>query len=188
VVTSVRFEWFVSVIICCVGITEVMSSERCGILRRPANDSEHDEWHACRATLNVLDKLFLGLFSFELIAGVAAQGAAPLRYFHDAWNRFDSFVVTMAYLDLVLDLGQVKILRLLRLLRVTRLLHSFPALRVICQAVIHAIPNVGYLFLLWQLINFLFAAIGMILFYRNDPLHFGTLNSALMAIWQVGSV
>ena len=34
-------------------------------------------------------------------------------------------------------------------------------------------------------INFIFAAIGMIAFKANDPQHFGNLVPALMSIWQI---
>ena len=33
--------------------------------------------------------------------------------------------------------------------------------------------------------QFIFAAIGMLLFFANDPLYFGTLPAALMSVWQV---
>ena len=35
------------------------------------------------------------------------------------------------------------------------------------------------------IVNFILAALGMMLFEKNDPAHFGTLIRAMMSIWQI---
>ena len=93
-------------------------------LCRPRSSSVHYAARAAQIALKV----------------VAERGIA--RYLIDHWNRFDVFVVALSYIDLIVPLGSVKALRLLRMLRVVRLLHSFPALRAVAQALVVAFANV----------------------------------------------
>ena len=46
---------------------------------------------------------------------------------------------------------------------------------------LHRFKNVGFVMLMILIVNFIFAAIGMIMFDKNDPQHFGTLNLAMVS-------
>jgi hypothetical protein len=46
---------------------------------------------------------------------------------------------------------------------------------------LHRFKNVGFVMLMILMVNFIFAAIGMIMFDKNDPQHFGTLNLAMVS-------
>ena len=107
------------------------------------------------------------------------------KYFADAWNKFDFAIVLLSYVGMVVDLGSVTALRLLKLLRVLRLLNSFPQLRSVTQSLIVSFSQVGSVGLMILIINFMFAAVGMMMFRRTDNEHFGTLVRAMMAVWRI---
>ena len=83
----------------------------------------------------------------------------------------------------MIDLGSIMVLRLLRLLRVVRMLNKFPALKSITTALLHAFSAVGYVMLMICIVDYVFAVIGMIMFRKNDPVHFGHMSTALMSVW-----
>ena len=103
--------------------------------------------------------------------------------FYAPQNRFDFFVVGLSYVGFMIDLGSITVLRLLRLLRVVRLLNKFPALKSITTALLHAFSAVGYVMLMICLVDYIFAVIGMLMFRKNDPVHFGRMSTALMTMW-----
>ena len=125
----------------------------------------------------------VALFTLEALVKLVAAGAR--RYFADAWNKFDFAIVLLSYVGMVVDLGSVTALRLLKLLRVLRLLNSFPQLRSVTQSLIVSFSQVGSVGLMILIINFMFAAVGMMMFRRTDNEHFGTLVRAMMAVWRI---
>ena len=62
--------------------------------------------------------VILSVFTVEILLKLLALAHAPLTYFRDGWNRFDFGVVAMAYVDIIVPLGSIAVLRLLRLLKV----------------------------------------------------------------------
>jgi hypothetical protein len=125
-----------------------------------------------------INDAILVLFTVELAVNFIAV-SRPCVFFADGWNVFDALVVGLTYLSMFTNISSVTVLRLLRLLRVVRLLHSFPTLQTVAQSLINAFKDVGFVMLMILVINFIFAAIGMILFQKNDPQNFGTLNLAM---------
>ena len=105
----------------------------------------------------------------------------------DNWNKFDFLLVTLACTTRLSSLANVALLpdtsvaRLLRVLRVVRTLNKMPQLRATFAALLGAVSSVATVMLLMQYLNFLFAAIGMVLFRKNDPENFGTIPEALMS-------
>ena len=133
-----------------------------------------------------LDTAALGVFTLEIVIKVLAQGKNPHLYFKgQGWNQFDFFVVLMAYISIMVPLGPIQNMRLMRLLRVLHFLTQFPALPAVAGSLVLACSNVTYVLFLVCLIDFIAAAVAMMLFRKNDPLHFGTLDSTLVSIWQI---
>ena len=86
-------------------------------------------------------------------------------------------VVIMGFVEKALThVDGLAIFRLLRMLRVLKLTKSLPNLRAIITALIEALGSVGYVILLIALFNFIMACLGMVIFSKNDPFHFGTLT------------
>jgi len=133
--------------------------------------------------LHVLDVIIIAIFSVEVIFKILAEGKQPLRYFRDAWNIFDFIIVAACFLPF--DNQYITVLRLIRLLRVLKLLRAFPKLQILVGAIFKSIPSMGYVSLLMGLLFYLYAIAGVFLFGKNDPVHFGNLNSSLLSLFQV---
>ena len=132
--------------------------------------------------LHALDLAIITIFTVEVIVKIGAEGAHPLRYFRDPWNVFDFIIVAACFLPF--ENQYITVLRLIRLLRVLRLLRAFPKLQVLVGAIFKSIPSMGYVSLLMGLLFYLYAVAGVLLFGKNDPVHFGTLSSSLLSLFQ----
>jgi voltage-gated sodium channel len=132
--------------------------------------------------LHTLDLLIIGIFTFEVVVKIGAEGRRPFRYFRDPWNVFDFVIVAACYLPF--DNQYITVLRLIRLLRVLRLLRAFPKLQILVGAIFKSIPSMGYVSLLMALLFYVYAIAGVLLFGKNDPVHFGNLSSSLLSLFQ----
>ncbi len=77
--------------------------------------------------LGNINLVFTSIFIVECLTKIIGMG--PVRYFQNAWNKFDSFVVFASIVDLIVTysttgntefLKSFQIIRVLRVLRVTR--------------------------------------------------------------------
>jgi voltage-gated sodium channel len=132
--------------------------------------------------LDILDIAVIAIFTVEVLIKIGAEGSKPWNYFRDAWNVFDFIIVTACYLPF--DNQYITVLRLIRLLRVLRLLRALPKLQVLVGALFKSIPSMGYVALLMGLLFYVFAIAGVLLFGRNDPVHFGNLTKSLLSLFQ----
>ncbi|AFM11452.1 ion transporter [Turneriella parva] len=132
--------------------------------------------------LHALDLAIITIFTIEVLVKIGAEGRHPLRYFKDPWNVFDFVIVAACFLPF--DNQYITVLRLIRLLRVLRLLRAFPKLQVLVGAIFKSIPSMGYVSLLMGLLFYLYAVAGVLLFGKNDPVHFGNLGSSLLSLFQ----
>ena len=142
--------------------------------------------------LSALDDVILCIFGVEIAVKVVAEGHEPLKYFDDAWNRFDFFIVA-ACLVFKLPFGEglgamLAMLRLLRLLRVLKLVKALPQLRIIIEALISGFGSISFVTIILFMFFYLFANIGMIFFGLNDPMHFGNLQTALMSLFRAATL
>ena len=87
-----------------------------------------------------------------------------------------------------MDTNFLPILRLLRLLRVLKLLRSLPQLNILVSALFDGLSSIFYIFLLMLLMIYLFANIGVILFRRNDPWHWGSLHTAVITLFRMSTL
>lgn len=136
--------------------------------------------------LDLLDRFVIAAFSIEVVFKIIAEGKKPWRYFQDGWNIFDFLITAACYLPY--DNQYVTLLRLLRLLRALRLLSAFPKLQILVMAIFKSLPSMGYVWLLMGVLFFVFGVAGVMLFGKNDPLHFGTLTSSALSLFQVSTL
>ena len=162
------FQSFITVVI-------VLASILVGVETYP----EMEKYHRI---LHVLDLMIITIFTIEVAVKIAAEGAKPWNYFKDSWNVFDFVIVTACFLPF--DNQYITVLRLIRLLRVLRLLRAFPKLQILVGALFKSIPSMGYVALLMALLFYVFAIAGVLLFGKNDPMHFGTLGRSLLSLFQ----
>uniref|UniRef100_A0A8C7V9N0 Sodium channel protein n=1 Tax=Oncorhynchus mykiss TaxID=8022 RepID=A0A8C7V9N0_ONCMY len=117
-------------------------------------------------TLSVGNLVFTGIFAGEMFAKLAAMD--PYYYFQEGWNCFDSFIVTLSLVELVLaDIEGLSVLRSFRLLRVFKLAKSWPTLNMLIKIIHSSVGALGNLTLVLALIVFIFAVVGMQLFGKN---------------------
>lgn len=136
--------------------------------------------------LDIFDLAIIGIFTAEIAIKIVAEGKRPWRYFQDAWNVFDFLIVAVCFLPF--DNQYVTVLRLIRLLRALRLLSAFPKLQVLVSAIFKSLPSMGYVWILMGLLFYVYAVAGVLLFGKNDPLHFGNLSSSLLSLFQVSTL
>ena len=128
------------------------------------------------------------VFTVEMAVKVAAFGTQPWLYFADAWNKLDSFVVLVGFLDMVpaldayLALFPAATLRLLRLLRLFRLVKALPRLRAIANALVSGFGAVGWVVFFMGVFNYIAGCMCMLLFKANDPFHFGSVGRSMFTI------
>eukprot|EP00937_MAST-01D_sp_MAST-1D-sp2_P003360 g3360.t1 len=147
--------------------------------------------------LDTMDWIIWFIFFVECAVKTIAERFKPWLYFYkkskgglQGWNTFDFIIVTMSFplLGAALGVGSmVMILRLLRLLRVLKVLKAFPQLQVIVQALFKGMKSIGYIGVMLAVVYYIFAIVGIMLFKKNDPWHFGTLGHALLSLFRVAT-
>ena len=143
------------------------------------------KWHN---TLHILDMTILWIFTIEAVIKILAEGDKPLNYFKDPWNVFDFLIVLVCWVAIFtpsLDAGFVAVFRLARVLRVLRLVGAMPQLKTLVDAMLKSIPSMGYVGILLFLLFYIYGAMGVFLFGKNDPVYFGTLGTALVTLFQI---
>ena len=136
-----------------------------------------------RTVFNTLDAVILGIFIFELIIKIVAQGRQPQNYFKDAWNIFDFSIVAVCLLPIESN-DFVAVLRLVRVLRVLKLVSAIPRLQVLVGAVLKSIPSIGYVFLLATMHFYIYGCMATFLYSENDPVHFRNLQTSMLSLFR----
>ena len=133
--------------------------------------------------LGAADRLVLALSVVELLVRCGAHGARPWRFFRDPWNLFDFAIVAFCLLPLGAEYSAV--LRLARVLRVLRLITALPRLQILVTALLKSIPSMAYVGVLLVVLFYVYAVVGVSLFGKADPAHFGSLGASALALFQV---
>ncbi|MCU0664531.1 MAG: ion transporter [Myxococcota bacterium] len=133
--------------------------------------------------LHVLDLVVIWVFVAEAAIKIGAEGKRPWRYFKDPWNVFDFIIVVACFMPI--EASYVMVLRLVRVLRVLKLVRALPKLQVLVGALLKSIPSMAYVTLLLVLLFYLYAVAGTFIFGKNDPLHFGTLTTSALTLFQI---
>ncbi len=132
---------------------------------------------------HAIDRVVLALFVGELVLRLGAHGKQPWKFFTDPWNVFDFLIVAVCLLPFPTQFAAV--LRLVRVLRVLRLITAVPRLQILVGALLKSIPSMSYVALLLSLLFYVYAVVGVSLFGKNDPEHFGSLGAAALTLFQV---
>uniref|UniRef100_A0A3P9KPV4 Calcium channel, voltage-dependent, T type, alpha 1H subunit a n=1 Tax=Oryzias latipes TaxID=8090 RepID=A0A3P9KPV4_ORYLA len=117
--------------------------------------------------------VFTCIFFVEALLKLVAFGIH--RFFKDKWNQLDVAIVALSILGIVLEELNMKgalpinptiirIMRVLRIARVLKLLKMAKGMRALLDTVMQALPQVGNLGLLFMLLFFIYAALGVELF------------------------
>ncbi|MGB1253021.1 MAG: ion transporter [Candidatus Promineifilaceae bacterium] len=135
--------------------------------------------------LSVLDALILIIFVVEIVLKIVAEGSKPWHFFLDPWNVFDFVIVVAALLPAGGEyMAVLRLTRILRVLRVSRLVTRLPRLQLIVAALLRSIPAMGYVSALLLLVFYIFAVVAVFVYGENDPVHFGTLQIAMVSLFR----
>ena len=129
----------------------------------------------------VIDTVLRYIFLTEILMRFSAEWNRPKDFFLNGWNCFDLTLVVGSFLPL----GNFPLIfRMLRLVRIAKLLQRERHLRIIVQSFLHSIKPTSYVCLILLIIIYIYAIIGITLFSKNDPIHFGTLALSMQSLLQ----
>ncbi|XP_059414022.1 voltage-dependent T-type calcium channel subunit alpha-1I-like isoform X2 [Carassius carassius] len=157
--TSHYLDIFITVIICVNVVT--MSLEH------------YSQPHSLEITLKYCNYFFTSTFVLEAVLKLTAFGVR--RFFKDRWNQLDLAIVLLSIMGITLEEIEIsaalpinptiiRIMRVLRIARVLKLLKMATGMRALLDTVVQALPQVGNLGLLFMLLFFIYAALGVELF------------------------
>uniref|UniRef100_A0AAY4DSJ6 Ion transport domain-containing protein n=1 Tax=Denticeps clupeoides TaxID=299321 RepID=A0AAY4DSJ6_9TELE len=129
--------------------------------------------HSLEITLKYCNYFFTGTFVLEAVLKLIAFGFR--RFFKDRWNQLDLAIVLLSVMGITLEEIEIsaalpinptiiRIMRVLRIARVLKLLKMATGMRALLDTVVQALPQVGNLGLLFMLLFFIYAALGVELF------------------------
>ncbi|KAK2097238.1 Voltage-dependent T-type calcium channel subunit alpha-1H [Saguinus oedipus] len=127
--------------------------------------------------LKYCNYVFTVVFVFEAALKLVAFGFR--RFFKDRWNQLDLAIVLLSLMGITLEEIEmnaalpinptiIRIMRVLRIARVLKLLKMATGMRALLDTVVQALPQVGNLGLLFMLLFFIYAALGVELFGRLE--------------------
>ncbi|XP_035282338.1 voltage-dependent L-type calcium channel subunit alpha-1C isoform X7 [Anguilla anguilla] len=134
----------------------------------------HGQSTSFNKAMNVLNMLFTGLFTVEMILKLIAF--KPRGYFSDPWNVFDFLIVIGSIIDVILseinglqnteDNSRISItfFRLFRVMRLVKLLSRGEGIRTLLWTFIKSFQALPYVALLIVMLFFIYAVIGMQMF------------------------
>nr|AIJ29365.1 voltage-gated T-type calcium channel [Trichoplax adhaerens] len=119
---------------------------------------------------------FTVVFTLEAVIHLVAFGV--VYYFRDRWNIFDLLIVILSWTGIIIE-SQVlsnptinptiiRVMRLLRIVRILKLIKAAKGIRALLRTIMNAMPQVVNLGMLFFLLFFIFAALGIELFGRLD--------------------
>ncbi|MEP3351456.1 MAG: ion transporter [Marinomonas sp.] len=141
--------------------------------------------YSVELAINYLDAFITIFFLVEISLRFMACDDKR-RFLKDPWNLFDTIIVIGSLVPLS-DTDMILVARLLRVFRVLRLVSIIPDLRFLINALLKAIPKMGYIALLMFIIFYIFAAVGSIFFDQvNDEL-WGDIAISMLTLFRVAT-
>jgi len=107
------------------------------------------------------------------------------EFLKSGWNIFDTLIVIGSLIPT--GGSGVLLARLLRVFRVLRLVSMVPELRLLINALIKAIPRMGYIALLMFVIFYIYAAVGSLLFHQINEVLWGDVSISMLTLFRVAT-
>ena len=137
--------------------------------------------------LDPIDLFFTAIFSAELVVNLFATLVA--EFFSDPWNYFDSIVVVVGLVTLVIpDLPGGSTLKLMRTFRVFRLFKRIPSLKHLVTSIFKAIPAMANAYILMMILTSIYSILCVKFFSVLGPDQyelFGDFFGAMFSLWQI---
>ena len=136
------------------------------------------------AILLLLDVVVTVFFAIEISIRFLA---CPQKktFFKNGWNVFDTIIVVGSLIPS--GGSSVLLARLLRVFRVLRLVSMVPELRLLINALLKAIPRMGYIALLMFVIFYIYAAIGSMYFSSINEVLWGDVSISMLTLFRVAT-
>lgn len=144
----------------------------------------HDLPEQVVSLLSFLDSAITVFFVIELSIRFIAYPNKK-TFFKSGWNIFDTIIVIGSLIPA--GGSGVLLARLLRVFRVLRLVSMVPELRLLINALIKAIPRMGYIALLMFVIFYIYAAVGSILFHQINEVLWGDVSISMLTLFRVAT-
>ena len=145
-----------------------------------------NSYEVSATTLQVLSGLDIAItviFLAEIIIRFIGEPNKK-RFFFNAWNVFDTFIVLVSLIPI--EDSELAVLgRLVRIFRVLRMVSIIPELRILINSLIKALPQLGYVMLLMFIIFYIYAAIGTTFFAVINPTLWGDIAVSLLTLFRV---
>ncbi len=139
-----------------------------------------------RRVITSLDVGITVFFLIEILIRIAAEKHGIRQFFKKGWNTFDFVIVTMSLIPI--EGSQLVLLgRLLRVFRVLRLISIIPELRLLLNALLKAIPRMGYVALLMFIIFYIYGAVGSFMFENVNPTLWSDVAIAMLTLFRVAT-
>ncbi|XP_068178503.1 voltage-dependent T-type calcium channel subunit alpha-1I-like [Antennarius striatus] len=133
----------------------------------------YNQPQSLETALKYCNYFFTSTFVIEAALKLVAFGFR--RFFKDRWNQLDLAIVLLSVMGITLEEIEInaslpinptiiRIMRVLRIARVLKLLKMATGMRALLDTVVQALPQVGNLGLLFMLLFFIYAALGVELF------------------------
>lgn len=136
------------------------------------------------AILGLLDFAITIFFVVEIVIRYLASPNKK-KFFHSGWNIFDTVIVIGSLIPT--GGSGVLLARLLRVFRVLRLVSMVPELRLLINALLKAIPRMGYIALLMFVIFYIYAAIGSMFFHQINEVLWGDVSISMLTLFRVAT-
>ncbi|WP_421866379.1 ion transporter [Motiliproteus sp.] len=133
--------------------------------------------------LGWMDHLITAFFVVELTIRFLAEENKK-RFFHNPWNLFDTLIVTVSLVPID-NSDMALVARLVRVFRVLRMVSVIPELRLLINALIKAMPQLGYVLLLMFIIFYIYAAVGSTVFGHINPNLWGDISISMLTLFRV---
>ncbi|WP_137169082.1 ion transporter [Marinomonas sp. FW-1] len=135
--------------------------------------------------INYLDNFITVFFLVELSLRFLACDDKR-HFFKDPWNLFDTIIVVGSLIP-ISETEMILVARLLRVFRVLRLVSIIPELRFLINALLKAIPQMGYIALLMFIIFYIFAAVGSIFFHHVNEELWGDIAISMLTLFRIAT-
>lgn len=135
--------------------------------------------------INYLD-IFITIFFLVEISLRFLACESKRHFFKDPWNIFDVVIVAGSLMP-ISDTEMILVARLLRVFRVLRLVSIIPDLRYLINALLKAIPKMGYIALLMFIIFYIFAAVGSIFFHHVNEILWGDIAISMLTLFRIAT-
>lgn len=138
-----------------------------------------------QTVFNVFNRICLIIFIIEIALKIVVFGA---KFFKDGWNIFDFLIVLLSLIPEVAFLSSARAFRIFRIFRVfraTRVITKVEKLKVLVEAMLAALPSIGWTVGILCLIFYIFAIIGTGLFATVSPDYFGNLWQSMYSLFQL---